>query len=403
MSKIELRMTNWLEKNIIVIMAVWISLIAVIIRLKGLTFSTDDAKYFLIPWFNQIKNMGGFSALRYQVGDYNIPYQMLIAIGTYLPLRPMVFIKLVSIIFDFALAFSIGLLYSQLKNRSVKMNDLLIGYSIAIILPTVILNSSYWGQCDSIYSTFVVLAIYFILKHKTFASFLFLGLAFTFKLQFIFILPLFIYLYIRQKNFSIFYFLIIPLVMYLVCIPALLMGRSITDPIAVYFSQSSTYNKMNMNAVNIWNLIGNQDYVHLKAFAILFTICVLSFAMFYIIYHRVSFSEDEVLAWGIWSVWTCVMFLPSMHERYAYLVDILLIVFALLNRKYCFVSIGAVLVSCIAYGRYMFESGKSTVVFSGVHNLKAILDIASDNLILAGGYFVLYILFTYLVFTKYKD
>lgn len=42
-------------------------------------------------------------------------------------------------------------------------------------------------------------------------------------------------------------------------------------------------------------------------------------------------TKDQIVVYGLWIIWTCVMFLPSMHDRYGYLVDILLV---LLSFKY---------------------------------------------------------------------
>ena len=58
----------------------------------------------------------------------------------------------------------------------------LITYALVLIIPTVMLNSGMWGQCDSIYTTFVILALYFLVKEKYSLSFIMLGISFAFKL-----------------------------------------------------------------------------------------------------------------------------------------------------------------------------------------------------------------------------
>lgn len=64
----------------------------------------------------------------------------------------------------------------------------------------MILNLSVWGQCDSIYVTFVIWTIYFLYKEKYRKAFIFLGIAFAFKLQAVFIMPIVFYMYFTKKN-----------------------------------------------------------------------------------------------------------------------------------------------------------------------------------------------------------
>jgi len=51
----------------------------------------------------------------------------------------------------------------------MKYNNEKIGYlsfGILLLIPTVILNGSVWGQCDIIYTAFVIASIYYILREK---------------------------------------------------------------------------------------------------------------------------------------------------------------------------------------------------------------------------------------------
>ena len=43
---------------------------------------------------------------------------------------------------------------------------MLIFYGIVLMLPTVILNSSCWGQSDAIYAAFILFSIAFLLEEK---------------------------------------------------------------------------------------------------------------------------------------------------------------------------------------------------------------------------------------------
>ena len=56
-----------------------------------------DAQTYLHCWYEEIRSNGGFRALSAQVGDYNMFYQFILALVTYLPIQPIYAIKLSSI------------------------------------------------------------------------------------------------------------------------------------------------------------------------------------------------------------------------------------------------------------------------------------------------------------------
>ena len=111
--------------------------------------------------------------------------------------------KIVSIVFDFVLAVTIGLFvcsFAYPKERKSLEQKLIsygfvIPYGAVLFTPTVFINSGIWGQCDVIYSTFVILALYKLYHKKYLPAFILLGVGFAFKLQAVFVLPLFLYVF----------------------------------------------------------------------------------------------------------------------------------------------------------------------------------------------------------------
>ena len=53
-------------------------------------------------------------------------------------------------------------------------------------------------------------------------------------------------------------------------------------------------------------------------------------------------------------IYTCVLFLPSMHERYGYLYEILAILLAVLIPKTIPLCVGLLCVSLNTYGAFLF-------------------------------------------------
>lgn len=364
-AKKEREIINWIEKNIIVLFFVIVTMLAIISRALLLDSVSKDMTNFLLPWYEKLQQNGGFKALALQLGDYNVPYVAILAFLTYLPIEPVYAIKIVSIIFDFLLAFFVALLvyYGSKKNKY----KALLGYTFILFSPIVVFNSAFWGQCDALYSTFVFMAMVCILKDKDLLSFIFLGCAFAFKLQFVFILPVFCVIYLRKKSFSLFYFLLIPLTNIILCLPAIIAGRPITDVIYIYMNQTSTYEHMTMNYPNLYAVIGDY-YEQLHTLAIIFTVIILGIGAFIVLYKKVQITYENVIWLSIWSVWTCVMFLPAMHERYGFLMECLLIANALIYRKNIATALMIQVIVFYTYAMFLFDSASGFLFYLGIVN-----------------------------------
>lgn len=332
---------NYIEKNILDHLFKWryyifliiITTLAIIIR--GLFFSVESGDYvcFLSVWFDTLKQNGGLAGIKTPIGDYNVPYLTILACLTYLPISSLVSIKLVSIIFDFFGAITAALIVKKLTSTSNYSNLLaVITYSIIIFLPTVILNGAAWGQCDFIYTSFILLSLYLLLNKKHFWSLFVYGIAFSFKLQAIFILPLFIIIYLVNKDFSILNFLLIPVANLILSLPALLLGYPLKNLLLVYINQTDTYHNLTMNFPNIYNLMHNY-YDLLKLPGIIFTLTVVGTFTMIVWSTKKRISNKDLITYSLWLVLTITFFLPGMHDRYLFVADILSVIYVIINRK----------------------------------------------------------------------
>ena len=338
-----------------------ITLIGLFVRLLGFDFISNDMKFCLLPWFNIINDSGGLNALTEQVGDYGLLYQTIIALMTYVDINPVYQYKVLSVVFDFLLAFSIAFfIYSTdlptifpYQNRTIRF---CLTYACVLFMPTVILNSAFWGQCDSIYSCFLLWGLCFLYKRKFKDTFFMLGCALSFKLQTVLLFPLFLFHYFLKKQFSLFNFIITFATFWLSGIVAYLYGRNILDGINIYLYQVGEYKSMWLNVPSFWVLVGN-DYDRYHLFAISLTIVLLGIGFGVFLYYKQqidSFSQLIILA--IFVEWTCILFLPSMHERYTYVLDLLLLILSILDSrcvKYAVIAIGT---SCITYSSFLFRT-----------------------------------------------
>ena len=337
----------------------FITLIALIVRLAGRNVIVDDMTSFLLPWFETIKNGGGLTALNEQVGDYGLLYQTIIALFTYVDANPVYLYKSFSVIFDFLLALSIAYFVSNSgKGTFIKGNPFCLSYAYVIMLPTVVMNSAFWGQSDSIYTCFLLWSIWFLYKEKYGFSFFMLGCALSFKLQSILLFPLFFYAFLK-KNYSLLYFLITIFTFWFSGVVAYFYGRNFLDGIRIYLYQAGEYHHMWMNVPSFWVLVSD-DYHKLHLLAIGLTFLILG-AFFIKSKERLRMDTfEKIFGLAAFIEWTCILFLPAMHERYTYVLDLLLIMLAFINKRcirYAFITST---MSCLTYNAYLF-SGKEPI------------------------------------------
>ena len=195
---------------------------------------------------------------------------------------------------------------------------------------------------------------------KYFWSFVSLGIAFSFKMQTVFMFPFFVMYYLREESFSIFNFLIIPAVFIILCIPAFIAGRPVTSLLAAYFMQVYEYHEMVMTFPSFWSLTHIFPFKVYYRFGVCVTFSILGIMLYYILAKKIDLKEPKTMLFtAIITTWTCVYFLPSMHERYIFLTDIMLVLLIILDREYLFFGVIPLIISTAAYASYLTGGPRS--------------------------------------------
>lgn len=350
------------HKKLITYLALIIfSIIALIIRITNISFKSEDYILYLEPWVKVMREHGGINSLKSEIGNYNIPYMFILTLISYIPTIPLLGIKFVSIIFDFFLAIATGILVYKIVKKDKELY-FAITYIITLLLPTVMANSSIWGQCDSIYATFVVLSLTYILQNKYLKSFILLGIACAFKLQFIFIVPAYIiYIVSKKRYMKLTYFGIIPIIDFIMCLPAIIVGRPIKECMMIYINQAGeNFNRISMNFPSIYNFIGelegnfaiNHTDINFNIISILVLGAIGLITL--LIYRKREITPKQMIKLSIWSLCLTTFILPHMHERYLYVGEILSVVLAIIDKKYIPLALTINIVSTITYSTYLF-------------------------------------------------
>ena len=123
-----------------------------------------------------------------------------------------------------------------------------------------------------------------------------------------------------------------------------------------------------MNYPSVWLLLCKagdaSQYSTMKAF----TICICAFAltlmMFWWIQKGYKAEGKNLYIMAYLLCYTCVLFLPSMHERYGFLYEILAIVLAVMIPKMTLLSIALICISMNTYGAYLFGSSENLLTLT---------------------------------------
>ena len=327
----------------------WIMLIILGLITKLTLFSTKTGDYigYLEPWMNFIKTHGNEQSLKFGFYDYTPSYIYILIAIVKLGLNPLFSVKLVSVFFEYVLAFLIGKI-ATLKYKS----NIVIWISLAIIpiLPSILLNSSYLSQSDAIYSAFVVGSVYFLLIRKQLLTVLFLGFAFAFKMQSAIILPFYFVMMLRG-NIKWYYFSIVPIIYLLSILPTWFYGRPMNELLTIYLSQSGSYKYLTLNFPNLYIWISNVYYEPAKIVGIISTALLTLASGFWLSNKNFNFTIEIWVKLAFLSAIIVPFVLPGMHERYMYLGDVLGVLYFLFNRKNIHLPIGILLVSLYSYIR----------------------------------------------------
>lgn len=308
--------------------------LAFLLRALALDHITYDYRDFLSHWAAFFRDNGGFAAIKQPIGDYNAPYLYFMAAISYLPFPDLYAIKLFSLFFDVILAWGGLRLARVLCGKDSPAPT--VAFLLLLLLPTVILNGSFWGQCDVLYGALVLHALCCVLAGQSRRSVALLGVAFSFKLQTVFLIPLWGGLWLaRRVKFS--HLLYFPAAYLLTILPALLLGKPLKDILSVYFNQAGQYTTaLVFNAPSAFALLPygmELDQALFSKLGILaaFALCLFVLAWFWLHQERIDsgtiMAAAAVLALGV------PFLLPYMHERYFFLADVITLVWACYGRK----------------------------------------------------------------------
>lgn len=374
---------QFLKKNWFLISLSTILVCGLLVRLPLLRLVSPDMEIFLLPWVEELSESG----LSGYTGDYNVVYVSILNIIAHLNIEPILAIKAVSIMFDIVLAITATLITREILRKTKRSNIEKKIYELATFMmvflwPTVILNSAVWGQCDSIYSAFCLIAILMLLKKKWNLMMTMIGVAISFKLQAVFILP-FVGIYwlttrfkggfsLREafstrsdeKSFSIWKFLLIPCAFFAVAIPGIIMGWPIEKTITVYAFQVGEYAfGLSIGYPNIYYLFSGavpDDLVLLvRMIGVIVSFIVVGVVCWWLYKRKIKWNDKLTLMIAAGLILIEAFFFPQMMGRYTYIAEAMILIYLIIYQRDKWILIELILV----FFTYIYRSYEEWMYF----------------------------------------
>lgn len=265
--------------------------VALAVRAAFFKYQTGDYTSYFHTWYEFIRQHGGFRALRYDFANYNEPYLYLLALATYVPVPALVAIKAIPVAFDLLLGY---FTYRVVRLRYPDGWLPMVAAAVTLLLPTVVVNSSWWGQVDATYASLCLGGVYFVLRRRGLLACTFFGLALAFKLQAIFIFPV-LGLLVLRRSVRWRDLLMVPAAFVAMDVPAFLLGASLHTLWSTYTGQVGLYQELTLNAPNVYQYLGVTSSSALRLAGIAVTGVVVAALVIWVVWKRVELSPTRVI------------------------------------------------------------------------------------------------------------
>ena len=323
--------------------------------LRGLALPgiSGDMRWAYLPWYDFLR-IHGLQGIGTNFSDYTPPYLYLLWLSTltanFLP--GVAAIKSISILADVASAI---LVFRIVRLKYPTGLKAVLAGLLFWVLPTVMLNSSLWGQADALYMVFLLLSLYCLLTDRPLPGVAAFGVAITIKAQAVFLAPLLAVLFFKRR-IAWQHFLVVPLVYILLDLPVFLLGRPLLGIFTIYSSQADIFQSLSKNAPNPYLFLSAVPYGVGLAAGLAAAALIVGCWVWLTARPKAALNPTTLLLTGLVSVALVPFALPKMHDRYWYPADILSLLLAFYMPELWFVPLLYQLISTSAYLVFLFSA-----------------------------------------------
>jgi Gpi18-like mannosyltransferase len=328
------------------------------LRWIALPFQSHDMQDFLLLWYDYIVTHGRFAALSDNFYNYTPPYIYMMTAVSYLDgmIDRVTLIKSISLLFDGISAF---LIYRIVVLIRPEPRYAVLAALLHLNLPTLLLNSALWGQCDVIYTTFLLAFAYYTIRRCPFQALLMYAVALSLKIQAIFLAPFLVYL-LLAGGIPLAAVIFPPMIYALLMLPAALAGRSWISLVTVYLGQAGFMHSLSAHAPNFYMFF--QDYLSETARSVFayggLALAGLASLAVLASHFRLRPPLPPLFLIVAVILWLGLepSLLPRMHDRYFFPADVFAFLFACLVPRAWWVAVLFQVGSVLAYAPYLASS-----------------------------------------------
>ena len=333
-------------------------LFSIALRIIAIPHSNHDLVIFNLVWYDTL-SQGIVRVLATDFANYTPPYTYFLALATFTRnfIPPLTAIKLIPTFFDIFGAF---LIYKIVQLKFGKSDIPLLAAAIYFTAPTVMINSSYWGQADSLYTSCLLACLYLLMIEKPFPAMLAFGMSFTFKAQAIFFIP-FLFVLTLRKRIHWLYFGLVPLVYLIAVSPVVLLGRPLLETLLIYTKQSSTFNSLTMNAPNLYYLLPREWLAVIFPIGIAIAGLTTLYWSLATAKGKIELGRTNLIFLAFISAALTPYLLPKMHDRYFYPADVFSIILAFYMPSLWFIPILYQIISTTAIAGFLFNASPTVI------------------------------------------
>lgn len=327
--------------------------LAVLVRVAGRDYVTTDLEVFR-DWYDQLWAAGGISGLSEPIGNYNAPFLYLLVVAGLFPGATVLKIKLIFALFD---AVVVYFMYRLVALRHPGWRIPTLAALVTAFLPTVVVNASMYGQCESVWAGFALGGVYLLLRERHWWAVAFFATSIAFKPQGVFILPVLLLLVLAGRvRWRV--LLGLPAVYLLWVVPALAVGRDPVELLTIYSSQADDGGGLARSAPSVFQyLVIHEAGGILRNLGYLFTVAVVLGICYALTAAKAELDPTRVVTAAACFSVTVPFLLPSMHERYFYLADLLTLALAFYLPRLWWLPVVVQAASALSYLPFLSNGG----------------------------------------------
>lgn len=315
-----------------------------------------DFPLFLYPWMDAVRERG-LASIAGDFSAYTPPYVYLLYLASLIEpaVGTLAAVKLVNVPFVILCVWGIGALVREVTGDDTRA---MVASAAMCVCPSLLINAFAYGQCDAIFTSFLIWFAYFAMRGRPVAACVMFGLAFAFKQQALFLAPLLLTLLIWRR-LKLWQLLLIPATYVVMMVPAAIAGRPWGELLTIYVRQADVMHDLSLNAPNPWWFLrGVIDY----RTGVLVGLAAGVAAATVLAWRSVKLPRTAFSILLIATVCAAAMpwVLPKMTARYFFVADLLTIALAFSRPRLWPAAVLIQLGSLLAVLSYFLEAWETT-------------------------------------------